>query len=231
MSKSIKPFPQTTDSPDGLRPQSPHPPPRPPRPPRRPHLHGPPTFNAAAPANLNFEDFEEGVLASGAATGLPSVLDQFSNNAVFVPGDITPGLRIEIAQSIYAGRDTNRFPTLAIMNNAEADPTTITFPAITVTALGFDFFGSFTENGPALLTAYDESNNVLWSDTFTPPGRGQFIGLISDIPIARLTSNNGIAWYGFDNIAFGAETPGPEPATWVLTAAALLALRRRSLKP
>jgi hypothetical protein len=188
-----------------------------------------PTFNAAAPANLNFEDFEEGVLASGTAAGLPSVLDQFSNSAVFAPGDISPGLRIEIAQSIFAGRDWRRFPSLAIMNNAEGDPTTITFPAITVTALGFDFFGTFFENGPALLTAYDESNNVLWSDTFTPPGSGQFIGLISDIPIARLTSNNGIAWYGFDNIAFGAETPVPEPATWVLTAAALLALR--SLKP
>ena len=187
-----------------------------------------PTFNAAAPSNLNLEDFEEGVLATGTAASLPTVLDQFSNNAVFAPGDIAPGLRIEIAQSIFAGRDWSHFPSLGIMNNADADPTTITFPASTVTALGFDFYGTFFENGPSLLTAYDESNNVLWSDTFTPPGRGQFIGLISDTPIARLTSNNGRAWYGFDNIAFGAETPIPEPATFLLTAAALLALRRRS---
>jgi hypothetical protein len=187
-----------------------------------------PSFNAVAPAGLTLETFENGTLADGLGADIGTTLDANSNNAVFAPGAIAPGLRLTDSQGLFVGNHRNHFPTISVMNDAEGDPIGITFPATQITALAFDYYGIFFENGLSQVTLYDAANNELWTGSTAPPGTGVFFGFLSSTPIARVVLSNGIAWYGVDNIAFGDTTPVPEPATVLLTGLALVTLTLHS---
>jgi hypothetical protein len=116
-----------------------------------------------------------------------------TNNAYFPTGAIAPGLRLIAAQTLFASKNRDYFPTISIMNNAEGDPITLTFPANRVTALAFDYFGIFFENGLSQITLYDNADNQLWTVSVAPTGTGIFVGFLSDTPIDRVVLSNGIA--------------------------------------
>lgn len=188
-----------------------------------------PTFNAAAPSPLVLEDFENSVLPQDGIAAIGSVLDSSSSNAAFAPGSIVTGLRITAALGLFAQNGHFYSPTNTVFNDFDGDPLSITFPGFTPYAVGLDLLGIFTENASHALTVYDSAGSVLYSANFAPPGAGVFLGFISTAPIHHITMDTGLSSYGFDNIAFDATAETPEPATWMLCAAAIsvIALRRR----
>lgn len=179
-------------------------------------------FDAAVPG-LPIETFESAAPRVSSPTGdaVTGPVNSLTNNAYFAPGDVLPGLSVDVASHNLVVGNTGRSPSVLVMNNSEGEPITVWF-APRVTAVGLDLVGLFTENGLGDMIAYDADGNVIATVPIAPPGSGQFFGITSTVPIDHLTFGNHIAWYGFDNIAFG--DPVPEPSTLACLMLGLLTL-------
>ncbi len=85
-------------------------------------------------------------------------------------------------------------------------------------AVAIDFPGS------TRLSAFDSAGNLLArSDYWGGPGGGWFLGIVSDVPIARITADDGDDANRIDTFFFN---PTPEPASAMLILAAAPLLRR-----
>jgi hypothetical protein len=186
-----------------------------------------PTFDAAAPG-LPIETFEAGNIGAGVIVACPSPLDSLSNNSCFSPGSILPGIQfassghpadgIALAGAGFAG-----LPSKAIFANYFEDTLGINLlsPA---TAIGFDLYS--INPSTIAVSIYDPAAVLLGSYNVGAGSSPVFFGVISDsgpIGSVGLASLTGAA-EGIDNVAFGNAGAIPEPATFGLLGAGLLAL-------
>lgn len=182
-------------------------------------------------ATQSCEDFEEGII--GGIIGFPAPLDETTNNGVFAPGDIVPGLSISddpINDSDGMGGSASGLvgipaaafgnATQVVVSNTFVDSTNLNFttPQIFV---AMDVV-SFTAESEVEVTFFDEMDNVIDILSGTVNPAGAFLGVQSDIPISRInvfSLGNGAE--GADNICFsnnGLTNSQPVPAlgTWSL---------------
>jgi len=190
------------------------------------------SFEGAAPG-LPVEDFEEALIDPGVVAGFPAPLDSTSSNFYFSPGDILAGIQFAASSAhdwyelalLGAGFAEN--PSKLIVANYFVDSFLITLnPG--VGAIGFDVH-SFMGGPQVQIAVYDTAGGLLGSYDIASSATGLFWGAISDgsdlIGSIVLTDTGGGA-EGVDNVAFGlpGEAVIPEPATFVLSGFALLAL-------
>lgn len=201
-------------------------------------------FNIAFPG-LPVEDFEEARVPNGAFAQMANPLDQFTNNAVFSPGEILGGLRITVGSSAIIGPNNlfvggagfANYTSKAISYNG-GDTTspeiTLSFFNGNVTAFGLDL--TSTPNGNNVtLSLFSGTANLGSFTVNNVQGAGTFFGASSaSAPITSVTLTSLSNFFGVDNIAFPA-TPSadiPEPGTLALLLAGTLTtgagfLRRR----
>ncbi len=90
------------------------------------------------------------------------------------------------------------------------------------TAVGIFFPGNTT------LSVFDSDDLLIGSASLAGTGAGNFLGIVSDIPIARAIEDRGASFSTMESFLF---TPVPEPTTLLLLVAGavgILARRRRS---
>lgn len=86
-------------------------------------------------------------------------------------------------------------------------------------AVGY-FFGA-----RSILSAFDGAGTLIESINYNGTGGGNFLGIVSDNPIASVTADEGINIASTDSFVFA---PIPEPATVMfLTLGAVMVIRRR----
>jgi PEP-CTERM motif len=180
-------------------------------------------FNAAAPG-APVEGFQGA--NTSATSGFTGPLSSTSNNGVFSPGAILPGITISTNSNdmFLAGPGQSSNPTLAVGSNfPPTDALNLQF-APGVTAVAFDLFQNFgggaQSGSPQTYTVslFDSSNASLGVFTTTVPSGGAgFFGATSTTAIGSVSilGPQG-AFEVIDNIAFGRAAAVPEPATLVV---------------
>jgi hypothetical protein len=179
-------------------------------------------FTAANPG-LAVEGFENAVVASGTDTAVAGPLNSSTSNAVFAAGSVLAGFSMEpTSGDVYASRDRGGNTGANVSSNSFGADMNITFgPG--VTALGIDLLQWFDNNGGWSLEVYDAGNALLGSFATLA---GSFVGITSDVDIARLFLNKPDSGAVIDNLRFGAAGGTvPEPSSLLLVALAGLALR------
>lgn len=184
-------------------------------------------FRAAAPG-LPVEDFEAPLI--GAFTG---VLNSTTNNSLYAPGDILPGVTFSSPGLIglatlapYMG-----VPSISLSTANRGAALFIDFDP--VSAAGFTLLSPQHElpgtSAPIQVDVYSASG-LIGSSQFAVDRFGSFVGFISNgSPIVRitLTPNDGEDWAALDDIEFG-QVPEPRLSALVfLMLASLVATKRR----
>lgn len=185
-----------------------------------------PTFNAANPG-LPVEDFEEARVPPIGVIGFDGPLNSMTNNLVFQPGEILPG--VSIVDRPMAPGDTGLAATAppfggttskAIFANTFADTLDIVFTGGTTFAAGMNLL-SLLAASTVDISIFDANGLLLgtMAANATPAG-ANFFGVSSTDAIGRINvSSRTIQAEGIDNLAFGAGGDPfiPEPATITLT--------------
>ena len=163
-------------------------------------------FDAAHPG-LPVEDFEEGNVSPGGVVVFPGPLNENSNNAVFAPGHILPGISIE---SLDPGNPSNELVALGpgvigntskiVGPNTFVDSTDMTFPFEDVFAVGMDVL--INVSSAVDVSVYGPGGVVLGTTVVNTTPTGTFFGVAAGQPITQITlvSSNGEL---IDNVAFG----------------------------
>lgn len=181
-------------------------------------------FIAANPG-LSVEDFEAANIPSGGTRAFDGPLNAATDNTEFAAGSVLAGFSLATTGGgIYADRDFGGNTSATISSNAFAENLQISF-APGVTAIGIDLLQWQGNNGGWRLEAFDAADVSLGS--FGTNG-GSFVGLVSDVAVARLFLDKPDTGAVIDNLRFGdAGNRVPEPAPLALLAAALVALQWR----
>lgn len=170
-------------------------------------------FDADFPG-LPVEGFENGLMPPGGIASIPHPLDQFSNNAYFIPGAILPGIQF-MASGNHSGDEiavlgVNFYgnPSKTAVANYFTDFYRILFDP-PVQATGMDV-QQYAGGGVCVMEVYDENGALLGSDVTAATNAGVFWGVASDVPIGevRITETYTGA-EGADNIAFGSAEKVP----------------------
>jgi hypothetical protein len=173
-----------------------------------------PTFDGDNPG-LPIEDFEEGNVASGGVLGCPAPLDENSNNACFIPGDILPGVLFQddigpdpVQGLVILGAGFNGNPSVSILANTFVDSFDIFFTDPTVTAAGMELQSHFAADTINITIYAADGTTVIDTTTAASTNAGSFWGVAADQPIGRIKifspANQA---EGIDNIAFGNAAP------------------------
>jgi hypothetical protein len=191
-------------------------------------------FNTAA-GSLPIEDFEESLAPNGGFTTITGPLDSTSSNAAFSPGDILPGLQLvdrpgpDGAGMNAGGTGLFAGATKTVLNNTFSDSLDLIFAGGT-SAIGFDLYSAAApgslQNASVSIELFDLANASLGVFAASAINTGSvFFGAVSDSAlIGRVnvfSQSNGAETV--DNVAFRAAVV-PEPSTYLLCAAGLLAL-------
>lgn len=157
--------------------------------------------------DLPLEDFAEG---TGYLAAFPHPLDQFSDNAVFSPGDILPGVSMSASSShsgnelffIPAGFFGN--PSNTITTNFFADSFLINFTSEGITAVSMDIFNFVVGSTPIFVEVFGISGS-LGMTSVPSTSDGAYLGIMSSESITSITvgSPKGEA---IANLAFGSCT-------------------------
>lgn len=192
---------------------------------------------------LPVEDFEEGVVAAGAAVNFVDPLNSTTDNGVFSPGDILPGLTLQTPfpndpgfDLVLLGASPSGNQSKAVYATAPSDSLDLLFGH--ANAVGFDLLISST---PATvdISVFGSNDVLMGSFSVSAVVAGSFLGMISDMgPITRINVSSqshpanpaGGYFEGVDNVAFGVV---PEPPVVFLIGAGLVGLgsmaRRRAM--
>jgi hypothetical protein len=198
-------------------------------------------FNTAAPG-VPVEGFQNANTSTTVAFNGP--LSSATNNAVFSPGDILPGITISTNSNamFLAGAGQSSNPTLAVGSNTPGSDTLTLQFGPGVTAVAFDLFqnfggGSQSGSPQAYQVSLFDTSNVLLGvfPTTVPSGSGGFFGATSTDPIGRVTILGPSLGFGafevIDNVAFGEAVPEPATlAVFGLLAAGAFGVRRRQAR-
>ncbi len=139
------------------------------------------SFQAAAPG-LTSQTFAMANVANGGGVGFTGPLDSSTNNGIFAPGDIAPGLTINAANSQLAalgiGFSGNTEKSVFSDNGVGLN---LTF-APSINAIGLTLFSEFSIE-QFTVTIFNEDEILI--DTLTTPnvattGVGTFYGLIGN---------------------------------------------------
>lgn len=181
-------------------------------------------FSAANPG-LAVEDFEAANVPSGGNRAFTGPLNAATNTAEFAAGSVLTGFTLSTTGGpIYVDRDFGGNTSATVSSNSFQENLQITF-APGVTAIGIDLLQWEGNNGGWRLQAFDAADVSLGS--FGTNG-GSFVGLVSDVAVARLFLDKPDSGAVIDNLRFGeAGNRVPEPAPVALLAAALLGLQLR----
>ena len=163
--------------------------------------------------NLAIQDFESGNAGPGSVVSCSQVINEDTNDACFVPGDILPGIEFAAPLEVLAivGQGFSNNPFIILIPVFSGDTMDITFPGGTVNAVGMDL-GCIREGPGAcsddvLVRVFGEGDQLIGSrlvavtDFFD-----SFLGIQSNAPITRINLSNGdqmIFFEGIDRIAFG----------------------------
>lgn len=152
------------------------------------------TFRAAAPNLQSFEDFEEGGVTTGEVANCNEPLDESSNDACFVPGDILPGLSIASSSGgglVLLGSSFSSLnnPSKVVGANFFLDATSVDFPG-GVPAAGMDIYVNLTSD-TLDIRIYGAGSTLLGTTTLDTTNSGQFFGVVSDAePITAIDINS-----------------------------------------
>ncbi len=148
-----------------------------------------------------FEDFEEADLPPDSEVSFLPPLDEFTDNGVFSPGDITAGLTIQVnsrggmwpgyepfdqlvARSAPSGGITSK-----VVQRSDGDGTDLIFAAANVTAVGFDIVTAYFVDPvhDIRVMVFDTDENLVWRyDMLAGSAAGEFFGVWSQTPIGRI---------------------------------------------
>ncbi|MFO0972144.1 MAG: hypothetical protein U1A27_01720 [Phycisphaerae bacterium] len=159
---------------------------------------------------IDFETMPNG-MPSVPGTFLSPAFNYGSQGAVFSSPNVAP--QLISGQGAFA---------LAVNTFLPFVPTKIIIDlSIPSPAIGVAFPGGTT------LSAYDLGGNVLGSVSFSGVGTGFFLGITSDVPIARVIADSGTQSETIEAFFFN---PIPEPATLGLAIPAIIAALARKSK-
>jgi hypothetical protein len=179
-------------------------------------------FNAANPG-LTVEGFENANLASGADTAFTGPLNAATNSATFATGSVVPGFSISATggSAIYASRDVGGNTGANVSSNSFGENLNIAFMG-GITAVGIDLLQWFGNNGGWGIEVYDAADNLLGSFA---TAAGSFVGVVSDVAIARMFLDKPNTGAVIDNLRFGtAGSAVPTPGSLLLSATAIVGL-------
>jgi hypothetical protein len=181
------------------------------------------TFNAENP-ELLVEDFEEAAVAPVAFQLMTGPLDGSTNNGIFSPGNILPGLAIQdrpgpsLSGLNVLGSGVLPGVTKTILASTFADSMDLLFSG-GATAVGFDFGAS---SGPGailsstvVVTIFGAGDVLLGTTNVNTLGGVPFLGVASTEAITRVNLSTSTSEF-VDNVAFGAASV-PEPSAVLLT--------------
>jgi len=169
------------------------------------------TANAGATTLIDFETLPGG---SPSQAGIPITPDfNYTDQGVtFMPPFPVDFFGI-------AGSPASGFDLRTWMNNPFERAWIVADLVVPSPAVGVFFPGGTT------FSAFDSAGNLIASQFFGAPGGPHFIGFVSDIPIARVTADDGSFTETIDAFVFN---PTPEPTSALLFgAAALVGLLKR----
>ncbi len=166
-------------------------------------------FDIANPG-LPIEDFEEGMVAPGGVLGCDAPIDNSTNNACFVPGDILPGVIFsddpgpDVDGLLLLGAGFNGNPSISFGTNTYNDKTVIEFNP-PVPAAGMDLQCHFSAD-TVDVEIYGTGGVPLAAFQSNCPNEGAFFGVsaMSGIEIERIvlfSPTNQVEL--LDDLAFG----------------------------
>ncbi|HEY9220433.1 MAG TPA: hypothetical protein VIO43_02530, partial [Lutibacter sp.] len=170
--------------------------------------------------NLPTEDFEN----ANYNDSFPNYLSENSNNSVFSPGDILPGISFELTRNydyydpeydfdfdwsinnygFYNWTEPYWGAQNALMSNYEFTDLTINFSGNNVTNVSMDIYNWNYSN--EIIEIYDLSGNLIGTDVVFVPVSATFWAVQSLAPISKIVIKSEY-WYGYegvDNVSFGA---------------------------
>jgi len=157
---------------------------------------------------LPVEDFEEGAAAD--VTAFPHPLNEFSNNAVFSPGDIIPGVSLN-ANNDRDDQELAFFPPGAGFGNSSkvvgatffVDILILDFSAEGVRVVSMDVFDFISDGGMVTVEVFGISGSI--GSTLVPSTTtGSYLGITTTEDIVQITlSSAGFGAEGVDNLSFG----------------------------
>jgi hypothetical protein len=179
-------------------------------------------FTAANPG-LTVEGFENANLASGADDAFVGPLNSATNNARFAAGSVAAGFSISAptSNSIYVSRDFGGNAGANVSSNSFNENLNIAFVG-GITAIGIDLLQWQGNNGGWAIEVYDAADNLLGAFA---TAAGSFVGVVSDVAIARMFLDKPNTGAVIDNLRFGtAGSAVPTPGSLALVSTAVLAL-------
>jgi len=163
-------------------------------------------FDADNPG-LPVEDFENGNIPAFAIIAINNPLDEFTNNGIYSPGDVLPGIQINSTGTAFPilvglGVGAAGNASKIVLPNFFVDAEKISFNP-PVTAVGFDVH-DFIGGSTCQIDIFDAGDALLASTTSAATAAGVFFGVYSDTPIGEIVINSlSGGGEGADNIAFG----------------------------
>ena len=159
-------------------------------------------------SNLPMEDFEEARTSWG---NISNPLDEYSNNGIFQPGEILPGISITSSTDTFnyadlilsgAGGAGNNL-SKAVFANYYVEYLVIDFTTSDVMSVSMKVLSYYDSSPDTTIDVYGFSG-LIGQIIVTASSAGVYLGIASDEPISRITihsMNNGAE--GVDDISFG----------------------------
>ncbi|MHB1146814.1 MAG: hypothetical protein ACYC01_04380, partial [Lutibacter sp.] len=170
--------------------------------------------------NLPTEDFED----ANYDGNVPNYLNENSNNSIFSPGDILPGISFELTRNydyysgpeydyldwymnnygFYIWTDSYWGAQKALMSSYEFTDLTINFSANNVTNVSMDLLNWNYTN--VIIYVYGVDDTLLGADVVYVPVSPTFWAVQSLAPISKIviSSDYYYGYEGVDNVSFGA---------------------------
>ncbi|MDO9037434.1 MAG: hypothetical protein Q7U59_03695, partial [Lutibacter sp.] len=168
--------------------------------------------------NMPMEDFED----ANNYGSLPNYLNENSDNSIFSPGDILPGISFELTRNddysspgydsfdwymnnygFYVWTDSYWGAQKALLSNYNWTDLTINFSANNVTNVSMDLLNwSYTN---VIIYVYGANDTLLGADVVYVPVSPTFWAVQSLAPISKIVikSEYGEGYEGVDNVSFG----------------------------